>query len=70
MKKLLAAVLLVGAAVSARADNLLITGAGATFPFPLYSRWFSDYNKKHPDLRFNYQSSWSLTFFASLAGTS
>jgi phosphate transport system substrate-binding protein len=40
----------------ARADNLLITGAGATFPFPIYSKWFSDYNKQHPELRFNYQS--------------
>ncbi|BDG09330.1 phosphate ABC transporter substrate-binding protein PstS [Anaeromyxobacter paludicola] len=56
MKKLLATLLLAGAALAARADNLLITGAGATFPFPLYSRWFSDYNKQHPDLRFNYQS--------------
>jgi phosphate transport system substrate-binding protein len=34
----------------------LINGAGATFPFPLYSKWFSEYNKLHPDLRFNYQS--------------
>ncbi|HEX8952065.1 MAG TPA: phosphate ABC transporter substrate-binding protein PstS [Polyangia bacterium] len=40
----------------ARADALLINGAGATFPFPLYSKWFSEYNKLHPDLRFNYQS--------------
>ncbi len=56
MKKLLAAVLLLGAAASARAGDLLITGAGATFPFPLYSRWFSDYNKLHPALKFNYQS--------------
>jgi len=40
----------------ARADALLINGAGATFPFPLYSKWFSEYNKLHPDQRFNYQS--------------
>src|SRR2546430_15416586 len=40
----------------ARADSLLINGAGATFPFPLYSKWFSEYNKLHPDQRFNYQS--------------
>jgi phosphate transport system substrate-binding protein len=38
------------------ADSLLINGAGATFPFPLYSKWFSEYNKLHPDLKFNYQS--------------
>jgi phosphate transport system substrate-binding protein len=40
----------------AHADGLLINGAGATFPFPLYSKWFSDYNKLHPDMKFNYQS--------------
>ncbi|HEX6838289.1 MAG TPA: phosphate ABC transporter substrate-binding protein PstS [Polyangia bacterium] len=40
----------------ARAGALLINGAGATFPFPLYSKWFSEYNKLHPELRFNYQS--------------
>jgi phosphate transport system substrate-binding protein len=49
-----AALLLVGGI--ARADALLINGAGATFPFPLYSKWFAEYNKLHPDLRFNYQS--------------
>jgi phosphate transport system substrate-binding protein len=35
---------------------LLINGAGATFPFPLYSKWFNEYNKLHNDLQFNYQS--------------
>jgi phosphate transport system substrate-binding protein len=40
----------------ARADSLLINGAGATFPFPLYSKWFSEYNKLHADEKFNYQS--------------
>ena len=34
----------------------LINGAGATFPFPLYSKWFSTYNKMHPDVQINYQS--------------
>ena len=33
-----------------------INGAGATFPNPLYSKWFSEYNKIHPDVRINYQS--------------
>jgi phosphate transport system substrate-binding protein len=56
-KLLLAALLSVGAAGAARAEgSLLVTGAGATFPFPLYSKWFSDYNKLKPDRRFNYQS--------------
>jgi phosphate transport system substrate-binding protein len=40
---------------NARAD-LLVNGAGATFPYPLYSKWFNQYNKLHPDLKFNYQS--------------
>src|SRR5579872_6512020 len=41
---------------SAFADSILINGAGATFPFPLYSKWFSEFNRAHPDLKFNYQS--------------
>ncbi|MFL5362939.1 MAG: phosphate ABC transporter substrate-binding protein PstS [Myxococcales bacterium] len=38
------------------ASKLLINGAGATFPFPLYSKWFSTYNKMHPEVQINYQS--------------
>jgi phosphate transport system substrate-binding protein len=34
----------------------LINGAGATFPYPLYSKWFSDYQKVDPDAQINYQS--------------
>ncbi|RPI56623.1 MAG: phosphate ABC transporter substrate-binding protein PstS [Acidobacteria bacterium] len=33
-----------------------ISGAGATFPYPIYSKWFSDYNKLHPNVEINYQS--------------
>jgi len=33
-----------------------INGAGATFPYPIYSKWFSEYNKLHSDIRINYQS--------------
>ena len=33
-----------------------LNGAGATFPYPMYSKWFSDYNKLHPEIQFNYQS--------------
>jgi phosphate transport system substrate-binding protein len=32
-----------------------INGAGATFPSPLYSKWFDEYHKLHPDVRINYQ---------------
>ncbi len=35
---------------------LLINGAGATFPYPLYSRWFYEYAFVNPALKFNYQS--------------
>ena len=33
-----------------------LNGAGATFPNPIYSKWFSEYNKLHPDVEINYQS--------------
>src|SRR5438132_7418057 len=33
-----------------------INGAGATFPYPIYSKWFSEYAKSHPDVLINYQS--------------
>ena len=33
-----------------------LTGAGATFPYPVYSRWFSEYHKLHSDVEINYQS--------------
>src|SRR5262245_28816826 len=44
-------------AVPVRADaQLLINGAGATFPYPIYSKWFDEYTKVDPSVRFNYQS--------------
>lgn len=45
----------VGAGVGS-AQNVLINGAGATFPYPMYSKWFDEYHKKFPNLQFNYQS--------------
>jgi len=36
--------------------QLLINGAGATFPYPIYSKWFDVYTKVDPSVRFNYQS--------------
>src|SRR5258707_837662 len=38
------------------ADALLINGAGATFPFPIYSKWFDEYHKNKSEIQFNYQS--------------
>jgi phosphate transport system substrate-binding protein len=58
MKRLaLLAVGLLTLSVIAFADNpLLINGAGATFPYPIYSKWFDMYHGKNPNLQFNYQS--------------
>ncbi len=33
-----------------------LNGAGATFPNPMYQKWFSEYHKTHPEIQFNYQS--------------
>ena len=41
---------------AAAAGSIAINGAGATFPFPLYSRWFYDYAFVDPSVKFNYQS--------------
>jgi phosphate transport system substrate-binding protein len=32
-----------------------LNGAGATFPYPIYSKWFSEYQKAHPEVQINYQ---------------
>ena len=37
-------------------EAVSLTGAGATFPYPLYSKWISEYNKLNPDVKINYQS--------------
>jgi phosphate transport system substrate-binding protein len=50
-----AALALVTAAGSAGAETL-INGAGATFPYPLYSKWFAEYAKIDRSVKFNYQS--------------
>ena len=43
-------------AAGAAAQTAQINGAGATFPNPIYSKWFDEYNKLHPNVRINYQS--------------
>ena len=40
----------------AAAQTMRINGAGATFPYPIYSKWFSEYNKIHSSVEINYQS--------------
>ena len=42
--------------VPSQAAAVSLNGAGATFPYPLYSKWISEYNKQFPNIRINYQS--------------
>jgi phosphate transport system substrate-binding protein len=59
MKRLtgaLLAILVLGVAAWAAQNALLINGAGATFPYPIYSKWFDVYHSKNPNIQFNYQS--------------
>ena len=59
MKKLILFLLGCGCWFAAQTDaqaQLLINGAGATFPYPIYSKWFDEYAKVDPSVRFNYQS--------------
>src|SRR6202166_1689036 len=48
--------LLCAIAVLPAAAQTTLNGAGATFPYPMYSKWFSEYHKLHPDIQMNYQS--------------
>ena len=43
------------AAATLAAQSIQINGAGATFPAPIYAKWFAEYNKLHSDVRINYQ---------------
>jgi phosphate transport system substrate-binding protein len=44
------------AAIAVAEGTLSINGAGATFPYPMYSKWFDEYHKKDANLQINYQS--------------
>jgi phosphate transport system substrate-binding protein len=50
------------------AQNVQINGAGATFPAPIYTKWFSEYNKLHPEIRINYQALGSGAGIAQVTG--
>src|SRR5213595_1599940 len=54
-RKIVTIGLLAGVSGSASAQ-MMINGAGATFPYPIYSKWFDEYAKVDPSVRFNYQS--------------
>src|SRR5689334_5135700 len=43
-------------ALSVWSQDGVINGAGATFPYPIYSKWFDEYHRLNPQVRVNYQS--------------
>ncbi|WP_035348872.1 phosphate ABC transporter substrate-binding protein PstS [Edaphobacter aggregans] len=53
-RNVIAAGVLALATLGASAQN--INGAGATFPYPIYSKWFTEYSQQHPNVKINYQS--------------
>ncbi len=56
-KRFVAVFIAVGITASvAWAAPVLINGAGATFPYPIYSKWFDEYSKMNHEVQFNYQS--------------
>jgi phosphate transport system substrate-binding protein len=57
-RKMLGIALLAGISATASAQ-MTINGAGATFPYPIYSKWFDAYAKVDPSVRYNYQSNGS-----------
>src|SRR5215470_5998481 len=50
------ALALAAAMIGSAVAETNLNGAGATFPNPIYQKWFSEYNKVHPDIKINYQS--------------
>src|SRR5689334_13811145 len=55
MKLKIAALAVVALGATVAAQKMQIQGAGATFPNPIYSKWFSEYNKLHGNIEINYQ---------------
>jgi phosphate transport system substrate-binding protein len=55
-KSFVAAALVAASAATLAAQKTQIIGGGATFPYPIYSKWFAEYNKLHPEIEINYQS--------------
>ncbi|HWY49801.1 MAG TPA: phosphate ABC transporter substrate-binding protein PstS [Bryobacteraceae bacterium] len=56
MRAILGIALLAGIGSAANAQQVLINGGGATFPNPIYSKWFDEYHKKFASIQINYQS--------------
>ena len=56
MIRSLRVLLCIGVFASCALAQTTINGAGATFPYPIYSKWFNEYHKEHPNIEINYQS--------------
>jgi len=59
MRKILVVLFLLAALAAtagAQSNPLLLNAAGATFPYPIYSKWFDTYHTAHPNIQINYQS--------------
>ena len=56
MKRILALVCFLMLLMGVAAAQTNLNAAGATFPYPIYSKWFNEYHKLHPDIQINYQS--------------
>jgi len=54
--RLMMALALVAALAGVSIAETNLTGAGATFPYPMYSKWFDEYHNQHKDIKINYQS--------------
>src|SRR5438105_4297107 len=52
----LCSLILLGGTIGTVSGQMTINGAGATFPYPIYSKWFDEYTRVDPSVRFNYQS--------------
>jgi phosphate transport system substrate-binding protein len=56
MRRILTATLVAMSLLGCAAAQTTLNGAGATFPNPIYSKWFSEYHKANPEVQVNYQS--------------
>jgi phosphate transport system substrate-binding protein len=69
MKNLLALTLLAALSIcSVQADTITLNSSGATFPAPIYNRWFAEYSAAHPDVHINYQGVGSGAGIKSFTG--
>lgn len=59
MRKFLTALVALAGATGAASAQTLINGAGATFPEPMYTKWFSEFKKLHPNIQINYTANGS-----------